>query len=375
MRIAELISVSNIQVVSKVHGLGFAANEFQLKLTCARARKSGSKLMSHRKYSSYLLLALWLCFLTGVFSAQVPTDSTDEKPVKVNTVLVNVPVIVSDLNGRNQVGLTKENFSVTQDGQKQTIEFFADHDGPMTVAIIIDTSGSTGSVIGDITDAARDFVALFGPDDKGMIVSFDNGVNMLLTAFTSDKGKLRGAINHASTAEGPDSVMNDAVYRIVTKEFASIKGKKAIIVLTDGDVNGKISHQKLLDTLIESDILVYPIFYQTRRLLPSKVKTISFSELVKIPPVNFLNSLAVMTGGRLYVANGSDFRGAFQSIAAELKKQYVIGFYPTNTEGGNSNNIKIEVDRKDALVRSKSTIRIKTPASKEDEKRSPKKKN
>lgn len=59
-------------------------------------------------------------------------------------------------------------------------------------------------------------------------------------------------------------------------------------------------------------------------------------ELLKIPPVNFLNEIALATEDRVYAANASNFEGAFQNIVNELKKQYVIGFYPTNVEGGKS---------------------------------------
>ncbi len=102
--------------------------------------------------------------------------------------------------------------------------------------------------------------------------------------------------------------MYDAIYQILTKDFVSIKGRKAIIVLTDGIVEGQnVSKGKFLDTLIESDTLVYPIFFQTMPLLSSKVKTITMEEFVKLPRIDFLNQIALSTGGRLYAANSDDF--------------------------------------------------------------------
>ena len=301
-----------------------------------------------------------LSFLDGT-KAQVPIPSQDDRPIAIKTVLVNVPVIVSDAAGRNIAGLTKESFSVKQRGVVKPIEFFASQDGPVTFAIVVDTSGSTSGVLGSLANGARAFLKMAAPEDRGIVVSFDSGVNMLLKEFTSDMSRLKGAINHLERVGGAGSVMNDALYRLITKEFSPVTGKKAVIVLTDGDVDGKVSHEKLLSTLVESDIVVYTIFYQTRRLLPSNVKTISYSELIKTPPVKDLNSIAVATGGRLYAADGTDFSIAFQNIAAELKKQYVIGFYPANTENGDSNDIEIEVNRADAVVRTKPTIRVKLP--------------
>ena len=168
------------------------------------------------------------------------------------------------------------------------------------------------------------------------------------------------AINDATVAFEVGSLMNDAVYQIVTKDFAFIKGRKAIIVLTDGFVWGEVSNKNFLDTLIESDTPIYPIFFQTRGIFPSKIKTVTMDELVKKSPVDFLNTIAISTGGRLYAADADNFSGVFQKIADELKKQYLIGFYPKD---GKSNNITIKVDRPDVVIRTKQTIRLKTPNS------------
>ncbi len=309
-----------------------------------------------------ILLFLLLTALTGSSKAQNSQEEKDDTPIKVNTVLLNVPVIVSDKDGRNIAGLKKEDFSVYQNGEKQTIEFFADTEAPMNVAIVIDTSSSTKNVIGNITGAARNFIELFDSEDKGMIVSFDYDVR-ILSKLTSDKKKMKEGISGIWIAEEIGSNMNDALYKVVIKEFAAIKGRKAIVVLTDGFVGGRISNQKLLDTLTESDVLVYPIFFQTVPLLPSKVKTITMNELLKIPPVDYLNSIALATGGRVYAAESSNFQGAFQSIAEELKKQYVVGFYP---KAEKPRKLTIKVSRPGAIVRTRQTIKLQIPTEKDD---------
>ncbi|MBP6212133.1 MAG: VWA domain-containing protein [Pyrinomonadaceae bacterium] len=311
-------------------------------------------------------LILLSCLLA--FASSIVAQVVDDAPIKVNTVLVNIPVIVSDKDGRNISGLKKDNFSIFQDGKRQTIEFFADSDSPMKVAIAIDTSASTIPVLDEIKEAALKFVSLLGPEDQGMIVTFDNDVK-IRQRLTSDKKQLRKGISGTSTVMGGAARMNQAIDRIVTTEFAGLSGRKAVIVLTDAGEINPLTKKRLLDTLIESDTIVYPIFYYTiitkewepgvTFLEPIKIKeNITLDELVKIPPIDYLNSLAIVTGGRFYAAGASNFRGAFQSIADELKKQYTIGFYPDSAENG-SNNIKIGIDRKDAVVRSKRTIRLK----------------
>lgn len=84
------------------------------------------------------LLILLLISLVNTGSSQV----TDDAPIRINTVLLNVPVVVSDKDGRNITGLKKEDFSVFQEGVKQTIEFFANTEEPLNVAIVVDTSSS-----------------------------------------------------------------------------------------------------------------------------------------------------------------------------------------------------------------------------------------
>ena len=304
-----------------------------------------------------ILAPVWLAALiTSLAAAQVTEKTPEDPPIKVETTLLNIPIIVSDRNGRNIAGLKKEDFSVYKGGVQQNIEFFANQDMSMSVAIIMDTSNSTQNVLGNIAKAAKEFLTVFRAEDQAMIVTFDNKVSVL-QGFTTNQKKLRSAFGYVSAEREPGSNMNDAVYRVVTKDFASANGRKAIVVLTDGEVGGSVSSEKLLDSLIESDILVYPIFYQTSRLFPSDKKSMTYDELFSTIPGGYLNSLARATGGRLYAANGDDFSGAFQQVADELRKQYVLGIYVDSAEG--SKDVKIKVNRKEAVVRCKGIIRPK----------------
>lgn len=315
-----------------------------------------------------LLGLMFLSVLAPMVSGQVDED----KPIKVETVLLNIPMIVSDRNGRSIGGLKKEDFTVVKGGEKQVIEYFADADVPMNVAILIDTSGSAAPVLGDIGHAAKLFISQLGPEDKAMVVTADFEIKVL-QSLTGDQRKLKQGVDGVFVADLPGSRMNDAIYQVLTKEFAGVKGRKAIIVLTDGYIGGKVPYPTLVNELKESDALIYPVFYQIKRLLPREVKTISYSELIKIYPVSLLNDLAAMTGGRIYAAEGSDFKTAFQNIADDLKKQYVLGFYPTDPGDRSANNLKITVERKDVFVRTKKAIRLSPPEAVEKEKKPGKK--
>jgi Ca-activated chloride channel family protein len=326
-------------------------------------------------------LRFFLLLLSIFLVSDGRSQSIEDTPIKVNTLLLNVPVVVSDKDGRNITGLKKEDFSVYQEGVKQTIEFFANTEEPMNVAILIDTSYSTKEVLGSMKKAAKSFVGTIGPQDKGMVLSFDYEITTL-SKLTSKIDELRGGIDGATTTSltgpsypeelMPPGTLFDAIYRVINKDFAEEKGRKAIIILTDGFEGGKkIEGAELKASLTESDTIVYPIIFVSRgtvRLLPKNLKTVTLDELLNYAP--YMRYCADLTGGRVYSADTSDFSTAFQKIADELKRQYVIGFYPTNAEGGKSANITIKVNRDGSVVRSKKTIRLKprTPDGKKKDK-------
>src|SRR6187431_3011499 len=111
--------------------------------------------------------------LCSVVSAQTPSPTPDDEPIKIDTLLINIPLVVSDRDGRHIGGLKKDDFSVLLDGEKQTIDYFADAEAPVNVAIIIDLSGSTRPVLGDIKNAAKTFVEKLSPSDQAMVMTFD----------------------------------------------------------------------------------------------------------------------------------------------------------------------------------------------------------
>lgn len=311
-----------------------------------------------RWLTGFYTFQLFLLLLLVVVAVEAQTSDTvdPDTPIKINTTLLNIPLVVNTRDGKSVAGLTKENFTVLRSGKKENIEFFASDSAPMCVALILDASPSTSPVIGRITRAARDFLAVLGPKDQAMIVSFAAKATVE-QPFTSDQAKLRGAIGDVYVSDSGGSNMNDAVHRVLTKDFKTCEGRKAMVVLTDGEVWGKITNEELKDILIESDVVVYPIFYYVRGLFPRGTKSISYAQLFETRPGKYLNSLATLTGGRVYAADGNDFSGAFKNVADELKSQYVIGIHVDSEE--DSKDIKIKVDRDGAIVRAKGILRPK----------------
>lgn len=290
---------------------------------------------------------------------QVVKNNEDE-PIKVETRLVNLPLIVSERG--SPLKLTKNDFKITQGGEARTIEFFSDTEGPMSVSILVDVSGSTMRQIGKLKRAAIDFITLFRPEDKGMIVSFGTKTRIICD-FTSDQEALRKCVNKLQNYGG--SNMNDAISQVISKGFPDVSGKKAIIILTDGMVSGGVSNDQLLETVANSDVMVYPVLFLDIPKPKSTYKGITDADflegIAKIPQYAPLDAFAKTSGGRLVAAWLGDFDSAFQSIAAELKKQYVIGFYPSERDGAELTNLSIQVTRPGVSVRTKQSVRVKLP--------------
>src|ERR1044071_10050504 len=122
---------------------------------------------------SLSILALFACVveitLAGSISAQAPDA---QEAVKLKATLVNVPVIVSDRQGRYLSGLRAEDFTLYNDHVKQTITVFEATEEPLNVALLLDTSKSTSAVLDNIKDAALNFIKHLRTQDRAMVISF-----------------------------------------------------------------------------------------------------------------------------------------------------------------------------------------------------------
>jgi len=332
-----------------------------------------------KKIRCFTVFALSICFLFSLsFKAQ---EKRDEEVIKVDTNLVTVPVIVSDRRNRYISGLKAENFTVLKDGERQNIDYFIAEESPLNVAILLDTSRSTEMVLDEIKDAALEFIKQLKPNDRCMIVSFDWRVNVL-SELTGDREKLKRAIKNADIGERFGTVLQDAVFQTVNKNFAGVKGRKAVILLTDGKDFGSFTERdELVYRLEESDTLVYPIFYETgfgqrpmmRQRFPFPDRRGSGigrrgrnpdqrrqrNERANEDAMDFLQEMADVTAGRFYRKEIKDLTKTFEAIAEELRMQYLIGFYPENVESGKVYQIKLRVDRDEAVVRAKNAFRLK----------------
>jgi VWFA-related protein len=331
---------------------------------------------------------------SGAVPAVGPEEVGEGDVVRVDTALVTVPVSVLDRQGRFVPNLRREDFSVFENGIEQSIAYFEPAEKPFTVALVLDTSASTHFHLWEIKEAAIAFATQLRPQDRVLVVSFNDQV-LVLTEATNDLNVVNTVIQQNATT-GDSTRLYDAVDLVIKERLNKIKGRKAIVLFTDGvDTSSYLAtYQSTLREVEELDALIYPIQYDTsdylRAMQGAGSITIvssssgwpfpgrSSSQVIYsgpttggIPPPGttkaeyeradkYLHELAEKTGGHLHQANDpSQLAQAFSRIAEELRRQYSLGYYPQNNpqpsavQSGERRQIKVRVHQPNLAVRAR----------------------
>jgi VWFA-related protein len=268
------------------------------------------------------------------------------------------------------------------------VAFFSSVDKPFSVVLMIDTSGSTRFRLEDIQDAAINFVRQLRPDDKVMVVSFNDDIR-ILADFTSDRARLQRAIQHAETGDG--TRLYDAVDMVINQQLNRISGRKAIVLFTDGvdTTSRRANYQTTVMDSEELDALIYPVQYDTFSDISNGVPTFPGGRqddvVIQIlggifgggrsgrrggrggptaPGTSrsdydianrYLRDLAQNTGGRGYQADSmQNLSQAFANVAEELRRQYSIGYYPKRSaQAGQRRQIRVRANQPNLAVKAR----------------------
>jgi VWFA-related protein len=260
-------------------------------------------------------LFLLLTAASTIYAAQEPSQLT----LKVGVDLVNVLFTVTDRQGRLVSGLSRTDFNVEKDGQKQDIlHFSSDNELPLTLAIVIDTSPSVQPVFRAERRTAISFLrSIMRRKDLALVIGFDRSVT-LMTDLTESPRRLVAAINDLDIGGGTS--LYDAVYLAAHDKLTSESGRKAIILISDGEDTSSQLHLK--DAIVaahQSDSVVYSIYNSVRgRSNPRKGRST-------------LRTLSQETGGSVFELDREiNFQPIFDQISRELRSQYSIGYKSTN---------------------------------------------
>lgn len=333
-------------------------------------------------------------------SANVSGEEVNEGDVvRVETQLVSVPTVVTDPTGRQLATLRAENFTLFEDGQKQTVANFGTTEAPFEIALLLDTSASTRDEVALIHQAATSFIDALRPGDRVAVVAFNtsqqNGKRRatveVLSELTANRTALRNAIKNLGSSNG--SPFYDALERIASEIFRErprdeVRGRQAVIALTDGvDSTGETNFADAWARLLRSGLACYFIQVNTedfvedrllkdcqddevlrlsakqlrryRKIFVPHAQYDEYEDFCQLGPFermqisrdlyslarNEMNALAKITGGKNFVAASlQDARAAFSQVATEIGTQYSLRYYPTNkARDGQFRAIRVEL--------------------------------
>jgi VWFA-related protein len=334
-----------------------------LRLTCMNLHYRRSALCCA------ILCFFSLCFISGPAQAQVapspgappqgpagdPNQDDQAQPLetlKVNVNLVSLYFTVHDKHGALIPHLTRDDFNILEDKTPQKIKnFTAENDQPLTLGILLDTSGSQQNVLPLEQEAGSAFLSrVLRSKDEAFLISFDINVD-LLSDYTNNAHALSRAmdkaqINIGSGGGGPvntaprGTLLYDAVYLATHDKLQQETGRKAVIILSDGEDQG--SMEKLsgaIEAAQKANVIIYVLLCADRGFYGRGSYTVGYSG------DQAMRKLSEETGGRLIdVGNsGKKLEGAFAAIEEELRTQYVASYTPTNAKlDGSYRKIDIE---------------------------------
>ncbi len=285
------------------------------------------------------LAALCLC---------APAQS-QEPVIKVNVRLVHMLVTVKDAAGQLVGSLNKSDFAVYDNGVKQDIAVFdRETEQPLSVAMMVDTSASTGIELRYELDSVSRFLKVLlgegNPEDTVALYSFNWEVR-LLSSYTKRFERVDRMLKLLKSEGGTS--LYDAIF-LASHELEYRNGRHVMVLVTDGgDTTSTVNYRQALEAAQLADTIMYPVL----------VVPITNDAGRNIGGENALTTLAAGTGGRVFTPNlGAQLDRAFDDIITELRTQYLIGFYPKNVPTGKDrfHTLKVTVQGRNLRVTTRS---------------------
>lgn len=289
------------------------------------------------KLQSAMRLTLLTCFAVFMIPFLTPSETAlgQEPPatIRAEVALVNVVFTALDKRGRPAGGLKVDDFEVFEDGKPQRIEYFSplgrESEVPLTIALLIDTSGSVEDKLEfEKTTAAEFFKEILRPNrDLALIIQFDSDVN-LVQDFTQDQDSLINSLK--GLRAGNSTALYDAVYLASEEKLRGEIGRKVIVAITDGDdTSSKVRREEAIEAAQKHDVLIYGI----------GVRAAGYSSNFGV-----LKKFAEETGGAFFSprAEFEELQSAFRAIGRDIQGQYSLAYSSTNQKkDGSYRSIKL----------------------------------
>jgi VWFA-related protein len=329
------------------------------------------------RYNSARIACALVALVLLSASARAQTQD-DDIVVTTSTNLVVLNVGVADQKGRAITNLTQSDFSVYEDGVKQSVVSFEPSTAPFSLVLLLDMSGSTRNFRPTLKRSALRFIDALGPEDRVEVVAFNDKVQTL-KHFTGDRREIAFAINEAK-GKG-----NTNLYKALRHSLAALskegKRRKAIIVLTDGldteerKLDGAATAEaktgdeavatvkpdqsaalrSVLDLADRLGVTIYPLALPSadpKKMLPLTPQQSAIYSAARTR----MQTLADRTGGRLHeIRRLEDMGRLYAEVAAEMRTLYSLAYQSSNARprDGKWRAITVEVTRADAIARSR----------------------
>ena len=269
--------------------------------------------------------------------ANRPGDSIiPDETLRVDTSLVLIPAQVTTREGAPLVDLNRKDFRIYEDGAEQAITYFAKDDAPVSIGILLDSSGSMKNKKQKSAQAAAAFFRTANTDDEFFLIEFDEHPK-LAVPFTKDTDLLSQEINHFRPY-GRTSLF-DAIHMAVGVMKAARHERKALVIVSDGgDNRSRHTFTAIRSDMLEADVQLYAMgIYDPEGASKSSTEESNGPQL--------LDNLAELTGGRHFpVLNLASLPDVSTRIGQLLRNRYMLGYNPTNaSRDGRYRGVKLDL--------------------------------
>ena len=279
----------------------------------------------------------------GVSHAQEPVTT-----LRLATRVVSVSAVVLDSRGLPLRDLPKEDFALKQDGKPQEIRYFSeDSDLPLTLSLLVDTSGSEKAYLQEeVLDSEVFFKAMMRrPTDRSALYQFDVEARKV-QGLTPSVQTLINSLNFLTIPRGATmdatrggTKLYDAVVAAALASEGRDRGRRALVLLTDGeDVGSRATLDQAIAAAQRADVVVYAV------LIGAPEPSRSHASAPMSRGSDVLRNISSATGGRLFtLANEMNLKDAFELIEEDLRLQYQIGYTPPESKAGSYHKIELKV--------------------------------
>jgi len=290
----------------------------------------------------------WLTLLAvcPVVAAYTQPQGQQKAPTfSVSVDLIKVPITVLDEQGGSVTDLRTSDFRLYEDGRSQPIRSLSMDTNPVSVVLLIDSSGTVEKELKQIKEAAEGFAEALSRGDRISVITFADEVDELLD-WTEDTKLVRKALRKIES--GLRTSLYDAMFQAAQEKMSAIDGRKAIILFTDFLNNQSVtSYQDAVRAIVQSQASLYIVSktVMVRQDATRQRRVVILNDIYRrlFPDSNYIDEffakkeaemtdLAEKTGGRCYFpANYNQIKGVYRQVAAELKSQYFITYISEQT--------------------------------------------